>query len=66
MGKKSGKGGKHGQSDRHGKKAKRGGMPKSKCCDDSPKCRRCPLRVLKEGTLPPGYTVKHRRLVKIE
>lgn len=62
MGKKSGKT----KGDKHGKKAKKAGMPKSKCCDDSPKCRRCPLRMLKEGTLPPGYTVKHRRLVKVE
>lgn len=38
--------------------------PKSKCCNDRPRCRRCPLRMLKEGTLPPGYTVKKRKLVK--
>jgi hypothetical protein len=39
--------------------------PKKKCCDDKPKCGRCPLRMLKEGTLPDGYTVKKRRLVKV-
>ena len=39
-------------------------MPKKKCCQDTPRCKRCPLRALAEGTLPPGYTVKKRRLVK--
>ena len=39
-------------------------MPKSKCCTSKPKCRRCPIRMLKEGTLPDGFTVKRRRLVK--
>ncbi|MEZ5097285.1 MAG: hypothetical protein R2731_15030 [Nocardioides sp.] len=38
--------------------------PKKKCCDDRPRCKRCPIRMLKEGTLPEGYTVKRRRLVK--
>jgi hypothetical protein len=38
--------------------------PKSKCCNDRPRCRRCPIRMLKEGTLPEGYTVKRRKLVK--
>ncbi|MFC0224091.1 hypothetical protein [Nocardioides zeicaulis] len=38
-------------------------LPKKKCCEDTPKCRRCPLRMLKEGTLPEGYTVHRRRLV---
>jgi hypothetical protein len=41
-------------------------LPKKKCCVSSTKCNRCPLRMLKEGTLPAGYTVKRRRLVKIE
>jgi hypothetical protein len=41
-------------------------MPKKKCCQDKPRCGRCPLRALAEGTLPPGYTVKKRRLVKLE
>ena len=40
-------------------------MPKKKCCEDKPRCGRCPLRALAEGTLPPGYTVKKRRLVKL-
>ncbi|WP_138759162.1 hypothetical protein [Modestobacter altitudinis] len=45
-----------------GKPAK---MPKKKCCEDKPRCGRCPLRALAEGNLPPGYTVKKRRLVKV-
>ena len=40
-------------------------MPKKKCCLDKPRCGRCPLRALAEGTLPPGYTVKKRQLVKV-
>ena len=40
-------------------------MPKKKCCQDKPRCKRCPLRALAEGTLPAGYTVKKRRLVKL-
>ncbi|WP_210650680.1 hypothetical protein [Nocardioides sp. SYSU D00065] len=46
-------------------KAKVAKLPKKKCCVSSTKCKRCPLRMLKEGTLPPGYTVKKRRLVKV-
>ncbi|HYO35748.1 MAG TPA: hypothetical protein VER97_06715 [Geodermatophilus sp.] len=46
--------------------AKAAGMPKKKCCEDRPRCKRCPLRALAEGTLPAGYTVKKRRLVKVE
>ena len=41
-------------------------LPKKKCCESKPKCSRCPLRMLKEGTLPPGYTVKKRKLVKVK
>lgn len=41
-------------------------LPKKKCCVSTTKCKRCPLRMLKEGTLPAGYTVKKRKLVKIE
>ena len=37
-------------------------MPKQKCCVSSSRCQRCPLRMLKEGTLPDGLTVKKRRL----
>ena len=46
-------------------KAKVAKLPKKKCCVSSTKCNRCPLRMLKEGTLPPGYTVKKRKLVKV-
>lgn len=38
--------------------------PKKKCCSDKPACKRCPLRMMREGTLPEGYTVKKRKLVK--
>lgn len=47
-------------------KAKVAKLPKKKCCVSSTKCGRCPLRMLKEGTLPPGYTVKKRKLVKVD
>jgi hypothetical protein len=38
--------------------------PKKKCCSDKPRCSRCPIRMLAEGTLPDGYTVRKRRLIK--
>lgn len=38
-------------------------LPKTECCASKPKCGRCPLRMLKEGTLPDGMTVRRRRLV---
>lgn len=38
--------------------------PKTKCCESKDKCSRCPLRLLKDGTLPDGYTVHHRKLVR--
>ncbi len=41
------------------------GFPKSKCCVSEDRCRRCPIRMLKDGTLPEGYTVKKRKLVKV-
>ena len=41
-------------------------LPKRECCSDQPKCGRCPLRMLKEGTLPAGYTVKKRKLVRLD
>ena len=41
-------------------------LPKKKCCEDKPRCGRCPLRALAEGKLPAGYTVKKRRLVKLD
>lgn len=65
---KSGKGAK-------GKKAGKGSKqtlrlvtkpPKMKCCGSKSRCGRCPLRMLKDGTLPSGYTVKHRRLVRVD
>ncbi|MGA9746204.1 MAG: hypothetical protein WBQ50_01985 [Nocardioides sp.] len=40
--------------------------PKKKCCVSKPRCGRCPLRLLAEGRLPEGYTVKKRKLVKTE
>lgn len=27
--------------------------PKKKCCDDRPRCKRCPIRLLSEGKLAP-------------
>ena len=41
-------------------------LPKKKCCVSTSRCNRCPLRMLKEGTLPAGYTVKRRKLVKVD
>ncbi len=40
--------------------------PKKKCCVSKSRCKRCPIRMLKAGTLPPGYTVKRRKLVKVK
>ena len=40
--------------------------PKRKCCGSKPRCRRCPIRLLADGALPPGYTVRKRRLVRPE
>lgn len=48
------------------KKALKKSMPKSKCCVSKTRCKRCPIRMLKEGTLPEGYTVKKRKLVKLD
>ena len=50
-----------------GKKAKTtvAKLPKKKCCESRDRCNRCPLRMLKEGTLPSGYTVHKRRLVTV-
>lgn len=41
-------------------------LPKLECCESKSKCGRCPLRMLKEGTLPSGYTVKKRKLVRVD
>ncbi|GAA1128371.1 hypothetical protein [Nocardioides aquiterrae] len=51
-----------------GKKARAGKakLPKTKCCVSSSRCGRCPIRMLKDGTLPEGYTVKKRELVRVD
>lgn len=41
-------------------------LPKTECCVSKKRCQRCPLRMLKEGTLPVGYTVHKRKLVKVK
>jgi len=41
-------------------------IPKTKCCESKKRCGRCPLRLLKEGALPEGYTVKRRKLVRLD
>jgi hypothetical protein len=41
-------------------------LPKTKCCVSTTRCDRCPIRMLKEGTLPEGYTVKKRVLVRAD
>ena len=38
-------------------------LPKTECCVSKDRCKRCPIRMLKEGTLPDGLTVKKRVLV---
>lgn len=40
-------------------------LPKVECCVSKSRCSRCPIRMLKEGTLPTGYTVKKRKLVTV-
>jgi hypothetical protein len=41
-------------------------LPKTECCVSKKRCERCPLRMLKEGTLPAGYTVHKRKLVRLD
>lgn len=41
-------------------------LPKLECCVSKKRCDRCPVRMLKEGTLPEGYTVKKRKLVRVD
>ena len=41
-------------------------LPKMKCCVSKKRCDRCPIRMLKEGSLPEGYTVKKRKLVRVD
>ncbi|MEP9385294.1 hypothetical protein [Nocardioides sp. KR10-350] len=40
--------------------------PKLECCVSKKRCSRCPIRMLKEGTLPDGYTVRKRKLVRLD
>lgn len=49
---------------KHAKKVAK--LPKLECCVSKTKCDRCPLRMLKEGSLPEGYTVKKRKLVRVD
>ena len=41
-------------------------VPKVECCVSKSRCKRCPIRMLKDGTLPEGYTVKKRKLVRTD
>lgn len=41
-------------------------LPKTECCVSKSRCSRCPIRMLKDGTLPDGYTVKKRKLVSVD
>ena len=41
-------------------------LPKLECCVSKKRCDRCPIRMLKEGSLPAGYTVKKRKLVRVD
>jgi hypothetical protein len=41
-------------------------LPKTECCVSKKRCDRCPIRMLKEGSLPAGYTVHKRRLVRLD
>lgn len=41
-------------------------LPKTKCCVSTTRCDRCPIRMLKEGTLPAGYGVRKRKLVRLD
>ncbi|MGY2873681.1 hypothetical protein ACVW00_000871 [Marmoricola sp. URHA0025 HA25] len=41
-------------------------LPKTECCVSTTRCERCPIRMLKEGTLPAGYGVRKRKLVRFD
>jgi len=41
-------------------------LPKTECCVSKVRCARCPIRMLKEGSLPDGLTVHKRKLVKVD
>ena len=49
-----------------GKSKKVAKLPKVKCCVSKKRCDCCPIQMLKEGTLPSGYTVKKRALVRVD
>ena len=49
-----------------GKKKQAKALPKVECCVSKSRCSRCPLRMLRDGTLPAGYTVKKRKLVSLD
>jgi hypothetical protein len=40
-------------------------LPKTSCCVSKSRCDRCPIRMLKEGSLPAGYGVHKRKLVRV-
>ncbi len=41
-------------------------LPKTECCVSKSRCDRCPIRMLKEGSLPAGYGVHKRVLVRVD
>ena len=41
-------------------------LPKTECCVSRTRCDRCPIRMLKDGTLPSGYGVRKRKLVRVD
>ena len=41
-------------------------LPKTECCVSKTRCDRCPIRMLKEGSLPAGYGVRKRKLVRFD
>ena len=41
-------------------------LPKTECCVSKKRCQRCPIRMLQEGSLPLGYTVHKRKLVRLD
>ena len=41
-------------------------LPKTECCVSKSRCDRCPIRMLKEGSLPSGYGVHKRKLVRLD
>lgn len=41
-------------------------LPKTTCCVSKSRCDRCPIRMLKEGSLPSGYGVYKRELVRLD